>query len=170
MDIGNADIKTQRRNCRVPITPEGFVADYVPFYFASRSPMLFAIYKNNVPTFSGGQDEIIYLVTSIESILKHRLPFVFTDRNAALAFTNFSNSLNDLNTFIDWDLMEARMWADTPQEPDRMERRMAEFLVHQHVPWAAFIRVVASNKAKRQQAFSALSTIGAKTPIDTKPD
>ena len=52
-------------------------------YYAARSPMLYIISKGDVPTYSGGQDEIVYLVTSIERVLEEHLRFVFTDRNAA---------------------------------------------------------------------------------------
>ena len=44
------------------------------------------IAKSGVPSYEGGQDEIVYLVTSIEQIHQHDLPFVFTDRNAALGY------------------------------------------------------------------------------------
>ena len=94
VEVGNRGIKEQRRHRLVPIQPHGKVADYVPFYFAARSPMLYAIYKGNVPTYSGGQGEVVYLVTSTDAIVEHRLPFVYTDRNAALAFAQYSSDLS----------------------------------------------------------------------------
>ena len=41
-----------------------------------------------------------------------------------------------------------------------MERQMAEFLVHGHVPWSAFIGVAARNDEKCRQAEHALSSVG----------
>ena len=85
-EVGNVDVKQRRRNLAVPLPPTGCVADYVPFYFAARSPMLYIISKGDVPTYSGGQDEIVYLVTSIENVVEECLRFVFMDRNARPRF------------------------------------------------------------------------------------
>ena len=121
-EVGNADVKQRRRNLAVPLPPGGRVADYVPFYFAARSPMLYIISKGDVPTYSGGQDEIVYLVTSTEKAVEERLRFVFTDRNAALGFARYGDDLQVLDDYLDWELMEGLMWYDTADEPDRMER------------------------------------------------
>ena len=56
-DVGQQGIKAGRRLRQVPIVPGGVVADYVPFYFAARSPMLGSIHTGRVPTYSGGQEE-----------------------------------------------------------------------------------------------------------------
>src|SRR5690606_28302780 len=42
----------------------GTLADYVPFYFAPRSPMLYTIDRGNVEGYAGGQKSIVYLVTT----------------------------------------------------------------------------------------------------------
>ena len=44
-EVGQPDIKLKRRHRVVPIDPGGVVADYVPFYFAARSPMLGSIHQ-----------------------------------------------------------------------------------------------------------------------------
>lgn len=169
-EVGHADVKRRRRNLAVPLAPGGWVADYVPFYFAARSPMLFIISKGDVPTYSGGQEEIVYLVTSTEKVVEERLPFVFTDRNAALRIAAYGNDLQDLDDYVDWDLMEGRMWNNTADELDRQERRMAEFLVHGHVPWSAFIGVAACNDDKCQQVEHALASVGAKVLVTPRPE
>ena len=38
------------------------------------------------------------------------------------------------------------MWKNTSEEPDRLERRMAEFLVHRHVAWDLIVGVAAINE------------------------
>lgn len=107
-DVGNQDIKSRRRVRRVPVPPGGVVADYVPFYFAARSPMLYAIHMGNVDTYTGGQSELVYLVTSIDALVDHRLAAIFTDRNAALEVARFGTDLAIIDKYVDWDLMEAR--------------------------------------------------------------
>lgn len=43
------------------------------------------------------------------------------------------------------------MWKNTPGEPDRMERRMAEFLVHQSVPFGAILSIGVRTAPMRQK-------------------
>ena len=169
-EVGNVDVKRRRRGLGVPLAPSGCVADYVPFYFAARSPMLYIISKGDVPTYSGGQDEIVYLVASTDRIVEEGLRFVFTDRNAALDLASYGNDLRDLDDYLDWELMEGLMWHDTAEEPDRMERRMAEFLVHGHVPWSAFIGVATRNDEKCRQAQQALASVGAEILVTPRPE
>ena len=168
-EVGNQDIKEWRRQRRVPIPPGGVVADYVPFYFAARSPMLYAIHRGNVPTYDGGQNEIVYLVANIHTLGQHGLQFVFTDRNAALGHVvEFGSDPAELDEFVDWKLMEARMWSNTAQDPDRRDRRMAELLVYRRVPWSAITEVAARTKEIAERASEALASVGVKTPVVVK--
>lgn len=153
-------MKEQRRQRPVPIEPGRVIADYVPSYFAPRSPTMFAIHKGNVPEYRGGIDPLIYLVTTIERLMELGIDCVFTDGNAATGFTRFSGALADLDDLIDWPLMHERMWRDTPEDGDRRRRRMAECLASGPVPWAAFVEVAARSDERPREATDALATIG----------
>ncbi len=171
VEVGNQTIKEQRRNRTVPLPPHGVVADYVPFYFAARSPMLYSIYKGNVSTYVGGQDEVVYLVTDIDTIVDLGLPFVFTDRNAALQTATYSSNVAALDALIDWSLMESQWFMNTPSEPDRRERRMAELLVHHRVSWSAILGVAVKSDARARQVFEVLASVGANpVPVETRPN
>jgi hypothetical protein len=126
VEAGDLEVKARRKQRRVPLAPFGRVADYVPFYFAPRSPMLFALARGNVPTYSDGQDPLVYLVSSAEAIADAGQPCLFSDGNCASPLTQFFGDLGLLGSVIDWDLMTARMWANTSDDQDRMRRRMAE--------------------------------------------
>jgi len=121
-------------NRRVPAGPKGTVGDYVPFYFAPRSPMLYAINSGVVEGYADGQSPVIYLCSTAEAVRKAGLRWVFTEGHADMLFTDFFDDLKDLDK-VDWDLMQARYWNDTNDDPDRKRRRQAEFLVHQFFPW-----------------------------------
>ena len=134
VDIGHKDIKRHREEIQVGCGPGGVVGDYVPFYYAPRSPMLFSIKCGNVEGVSSDQRRLVYFVSSTEAAFDAGLECVLTDGNAAAAFSTFSADPSDLEGLIDWDLMEARQWANTMEDPDRRRRRMAEFLVHRAFP------------------------------------
>ena len=133
INIAHTSIQNQRWITSVPLSPYGTLHDYVPFYFAPRSPMLYAISKGRVQGYTGGQDEVVYLLSRTDIIHSHGLKYVFTNGHAIMAMTNFYNDLHDLNQ-IDWHIMRSMYWHDTEDDPDRKRRRQAEFLVYQFVP------------------------------------
>lgn len=133
--IGYSDLKERRARTMVPIGPGGTLSDYVPFYFAPRSPMLFVISRGGVPGYRDGQKPVVHLVASAEEVQKHKLEFVFSDGHAYVAFSQFFNDLTNLDR-IDWDIMKERYWNDTAEDGDRARRRNAEFLVHNFFPWS----------------------------------
>lgn len=168
-EVGNRAIKDRRRRATVPVGPGGVVADYVPFYFAPRSPMMFSIHKGNVTEYDGGIEALVYLVSSVERLTDLGLPIVITDRNAVLPYAAFFEGTDGL-VHVDWELMEAKMWTNTIDEPDRMERRMAECLVHQAVPWEA-VEAVCVRSAPRKAAVEAtLAATGDASTVRITPD
>lgn len=134
VDISDPEIQLRRSRTVVPCPPGGTLHDYVPFYFAPRSPMLYRIRNGGVPRFHGHQRELIYLVSTVASVKKMGLEYVFTDGHPIMKVSRYFNDLSQLFTNIDWDVMKAVMWADTPDDMDRKRRRQAEFLVKNYVP------------------------------------
>jgi len=169
VEVGHLDIKLRRRSRPALVGPGGVVADYVPFYFAPRSPMMYVIDRGGVPNYDGGCDELVYLTTTVERLLELGLRPIFTDRNAAVAYARFTDDVTHLEALVDWALMEAMWWYDTPAEPDRKERRMAECLVHRRVPWEAFQEVSAQNQQCARKAWGILSTAGVTTAVSVRP-
>lgn len=135
ISIAYPHIKERRAQTSVPMTPYGTLDEYVPFYFAPRSPMLYVNWKEKNPS-EYGEVCIVHLVSDCEAVAEARLKFTFTDGHATMQpLTSFYGRLGDLDK-IDWSVMESRMWTDTPSQPDRRRKRQAEFLVHQSFPWA----------------------------------
>lgn len=165
-EAGDPEIKERRRRQPVTCPPGGVVADYVPFYFAARSPMMYKLYAGGVPSFTGDHRDLVYFVSEVSHMLAADVPFAISDRNAAKALADFTNDvrvLGDLATdapqsdFVDWPLMKARMWNNTLEDGERMERRMAEFLVHGEVPFDLVVRVAARSddrKARIERLFA----------------
>lgn len=140
-DIAHEGIQDQRARKRVPCCAGGVLHDYVPFYFAPRSPMLYAIHKGFVKGYDQGQKPVIHLVFDAEAIEASDLAFTFTDGHAIMAYSDFYDDLDALAFAIDWELMESRYWSDTEEDPNRKCRRQAEFLVHQFCPWTLITEI-----------------------------
>jgi hypothetical protein len=153
--IHHQSIQTQRANKPVPCGPRGVIHDYVSFYFAPRSPMLYAIYKGNVQNYDEGQGPIIYLVSDAQNVRSSGARFVFTDGHAIMAMSEFFDDLSRLER-VDWSVMRAKMWNDTDRSPDRKRRRQAEFMIHRFCPWPLIRGIAVINNRMQRQVESVL--------------
>ncbi len=165
VSIAHKRIKERRLKKKVPIGAGGVLADYVPFYFAPRSPMLFTINKGNVEGYARGQEPIFHLVSSTEAVDAEGLDWVFTEGHAVMDYTDFFDDFADLNK-IDWPLMRSKFWFDRPEYPDRCRRREAEFLVHDFFPWKLVSEIGVCNTAIAQQVNKILA--GRKLPVSVQ--
>lgn len=168
VNIAHQHIKDRRARKIVPIPPDGVVADYVPFYFAPRSPMLFSISKGNVAGYQGGQSDVLHLVTSAEAILQSGLPFVFTDGHAEMDISHYYQDLRDLNK-IDWEVMRSKYWKDTNEDGDRKRRRQAEFLVREFFPFSLFGKIGTYNQTIARQVLALLSKTEPRPVVQAEP-
>ena len=132
--IAYQTLKDRRARTPVLVSAQGTLADYVPFHFTNRSPMLGAIHKGLVQSYSGGQREVLHLVSSVEKVIREDLRWCFTDGHAVEATTEFYEDIRNM-TRIDWPLIASWEWGKTLDDPDRMRRKQAEFLVHRFFPW-----------------------------------
>jgi hypothetical protein len=161
--ISHQHIKDRRAQKPVPCAPGGMVADYVPFYFAPRSPMLYSIHHGYVQDYQGGQSAILHLVASAEEVVRKGLAFTFTEGHAVMDISHFYSRLGDLDK-IDWDLMASRSWSDIIQDGDRKRRRQAEFLVHEFFPFTLFDSIGVINQTMSQKVTGLLQPL-AKKPV-----
>jgi ssDNA thymidine ADP-ribosyltransferase, DarT len=167
--IAYESVQIKRARTAVTCGPRGCLHDYVPFFFAPRSPMLYAIHKGKV-TCSNGQEGLACIVSSIENVQAAGLNFVFTDGHGIMApLTNFYDDLGNLDK-IDWKLMEAVYWRDTAEDPDRGRRRQAEFLVHEFFPWECVIGIGVNKASIIARVRDLLADLGESTEIKAKPN
>ena len=168
-NIAHATIQDRRAQTQVSCGPGGFLHDYVPFYFAPRSPMLYAIDRGNVEDCTEDQSDIVYLLSSAQGVADSGLEFVFTDGHGIMELSDFYDDLEDLDK-IDWDVMNARYWADTDDDPDRKRRRQAEFLVYKMLPWDRIEMIAVMNNEIKAQVEGIILSSSRKHPIKVKPD
>jgi hypothetical protein len=115
-------------NVNAPIITLG---DFIPFYFGVKMPMLYVIQNggNFVKTATPASD-IIYIVCSVEKIIKHHEDYYFSDGHATDSLTSFFDKtrIANLPGIIDWNAIRASYWGG--QENLNVKRKkQAEFLV-----------------------------------------
>jgi hypothetical protein len=158
--------------------PAGYIHDYVPFYFAPRSPMLMAINGGRVENCPHRQADIAYLVTTVEAIVESELPYVFYDYNATLDIATCYSDLKDLDK-IDWPLFYeqpcmdgyCKYWnsrVDIAKYVTRMETRQAEFLVHKSVPLNLISSVGIYNEEKAVEVRKIFEDADMDIPVEVK--
>jgi hypothetical protein len=158
--IAHQHIKDRRANRQVPTCLGGTLADYVPFYFAPRSPMLYSIYRGQVEGYKEGQGPVLHLVSTAEAVAEAELPFTYTEGHAEMKFSQFYEGLTDLRSRIDWNVMKATYWNDDPPGiVDRKRKRQAEFLVHGFFPWTLFSTIGVINEAMRTEVLQMLADV-----------
>ncbi len=167
-NIAHSQIQDRRANTFVPCAAGGCLHDYVPFYFAPRSPMLYAIHKGNVADYTEGQNPIIHLVSEAELVTANNLTFAFTDGHATMAYSEFYDDLQSLNK-IDWQIMQKKYWRDTQEDGDRKRRRQAEFLIHQYCPWQLIKEIGVINSTLESQVRSILQKFNCNNSIKVYP-
>lgn len=168
-DIAHGHLQDRRATTRVPCGSGGLLHDYVPFYFAPRSPMLYAIHMGNVAGCSKAQKDVAYLITSAELVRDNCDGFAFTDGHGIMRTTTFFDDLRHLKARIDWKIMEAKYWRDTNEDPDRKRRRQAEFLAFRFVPWSIIDSVAAMRPAEVVTIRKIMYEAGHKTPVEWRP-
>ncbi|WP_064088253.1 type II toxin-antitoxin system toxin DNA ADP-ribosyl transferase DarT [Legionella feeleii] len=180
-NIAHAGAQNLRSLRAVLDPPGGLLHDYVPFYFAPRSPMLSAIHNKRVDGCSLSQEEIIYFETTVEQLVKLGLEFIFYDMNATLTFSKAYTDLGLLPSVIAWDLITepptldgyCKYFHDIQSDPkyvDRRARRQAEFIVKDSIPLNCFTRIGVINSSVKNQVDRILLTHGLTLRVDVMTD
>jgi hypothetical protein len=88
---------------------------------------------------------------------------------AAAAVTQVFSDLSLLDSAVDWEVMRAQIWKNTAEDPDRMRRRMAEFLVHTRVPIDHLAGIAVRTESMMGQVNEALTAHGIALPVRVRP-
>jgi hypothetical protein len=138
--IGNTEIISRRDSRPVKIGPGGVLSDYVPFYFAPHSMMLFQIHTNQVKGCTASQKDIVFLVSSLQILKQQRVPFLFTDGHALMENTRYYEASTDLSA-LDWGTIKSKDFRKRMDDFDRSRRYQAECLVHRNVHLGAILGI-----------------------------
>ncbi len=123
------------------------LGEYIPFYFANRTPMLYVVQNGfnmvaPIPAVS-----IVYCVSSVQKIIDLQLDFVFTDGHAVDSFSAqyTTTDIQNIDTILDNNAINAKYWRDE-NDLDRKRRKEAEFLVLGDIPQEAILGFITYNE------------------------
>jgi len=167
--IGFPTLIASRNETEVPIAPCGNLSHYIPFYFTVKSPMLYVIAQANDPeVIRTPQNEIIYLVSSLEKLMEHSCNFVFTDRHAKLAYAKFYNQIHDIGK-LNWDIIKSAKWG-RQYGNERIEIKQAECLVQKFIPVQALLGIACKDDEMAETIKRELLKKQLNLPVKIKPE
>lgn len=123
-------VQEQRKTHPVPVSPNGTIHDYVPFYFSSLSPMLYAIKNGNIDDVK--MQDLVFFKSTVQAVETSDCKFVFTDGHGIMALSEYYNDIANLDR-ISWDVVKAKYWNDFT---DGKRLRQSEFLVYNKFDWS----------------------------------
>ncbi len=153
--MGSPDVINRRDTALVKCYPDTVVNDYVPFYFAVRTPMLYNI-KTGRQVPQRPQEDVVYLCCRLTDLATDAFQWCFTDGNAAVAITRFFSDVKDLDQ-LDWRSIHTDDFRNENADGDidRVRKKHAEFLVKDHVP-IIHIRAIVVKTAEVQTKVKTL--------------
>ena len=170
VSIGDNNLIRQRNDYPVGINPpNGNLGEYIPFYFGPLSPMLYNIITGYRGITKRSQDEIVYIVCSVNVIANQCEGWCFTDGHAKNSISEFYNDLKYLSN-IDWEIVAEKYWNNTEEDFDRMRKKQAEFLVKDYVPVNCISGIVVYDKDNKLFVEKIVSKLDLEIPVLINPD
>ena len=127
VSIGDNQV-IERRNER-PVN--GYrLCDYIPFYFGTRSPMLYVIQHGYNGVCRVEPENIVYCVVRIDDLISNNVDCIFTDGHALSKLTKFyeKNLLSSINEIVKYDDVYSAQW-NLESDLDLKRRKEAELLI-----------------------------------------
>ena len=144
ISIGDGSLIGTRKN--FVLNNGKLLGEYIPFYFAYKTPMLYVVQKGYNQVKPIAPEEIVYCVTSVQKILEFNIDFIFTDGHA---FDRFSTQytprdIEKISEIIDWEAIKAKYW-NIESDLDLKRRKEAEFLVLGDIPIECILGYIVFN-------------------------
>ncbi|RWH48029.1 MAG: DUF4433 domain-containing protein [Mesorhizobium sp.] len=173
--IGMSNIKARRLNeLSLSCHPNLRVGHCTPFYFCSRSVMLYLIYRRNEElTYKGGQEPIIHLEADLNATITwaqaNQRRWAFTLSNAGAYYFEDRSDVARLGD-INWDAVQARQWSGNGVSRSVKEGKQAEFLIEQAFPWYLVERIAVFSQGYVGAVSAAMQGAAHRPAIEIKRD
>jgi ssDNA thymidine ADP-ribosyltransferase, DarT len=168
-ETADSELKLKRRTFPMPVSTGGVLGDFVPFYFAPRSPMLLKLATGRVANYSGGQDPLVFWVIDIDQVMASGRTCLATDGHPVARLSRFLEDRQSIEDGVDWEVMALDFWNDTDADGDRERRRQAEFLVHSSLDLRLTLGVGVRNQAVVDAVNDKFLAAGRDLPVHVRP-
>ena len=159
INIGHRQLISDRHEHLIPIRHAGSLGEYVPFYFAGHSPMLYLIKNGYQGVTQVPQNDIVFLVCKMDRIIDEGLEYVFSDRNAKISIANFYTDPVDLEQ-LNWDCIKAKDWRNDADNLARRDLKQAEFLIRNFVPVGCIYCLVVKTDERKAYFEEIITKLG----------
>ena len=158
INIGHQQLIADRHEYPVGLDGAGNLGEYVPFYFAGHTPMLYLIMNGYKGVEQRRQEDIVFFVSSLDMVKEEGLEYIFTDMNAKRAFANFYDDEADFDK-IKWDIVRSRDWSNH-YGIGRQDYKQAEFLVRNSVPVSCIEALVVKTEERQIYFQGIIDSLG----------
>jgi ssDNA thymidine ADP-ribosyltransferase, DarT len=173
VEVGMSNIKKARLARPVECHPGLMVGGCVPFYFCSRSVMLYLLHMSNHPDLGWreGQEPIVHLEADLREAVAwadhNRRRWAFSLSNARAVYAEFRRDLDNLGE-IDWGAVAANTWSGNGVPVDTKENKQAEFLVDRSFPWRLVTRIGVLSRRMFGEVQDVLATARHKPKVEIR--
>jgi hypothetical protein len=167
--IGMGSIKQRRLALPVTCQPGANVGEFVPFYFCSKSIMLYVIHCANHPelAYRGGQQPIVHLEADVHRVVAwaeaNGRRWAFSLSNAGAYYAQFRTGWDHLDE-INWGAVAATDF----RTADVKEGKQAEFLVEGSFPWNLVERIGIHSQGIAPRVANAMKGTAHRPKIEVK--
>ncbi len=155
-------VQQQRQLHPVPVSPNGTIHDYVPFYFNSLSPMLYTIKNGNIDGVK--MQDLVFFKSTVQAVEAAGCKFAFTDGHGIMMLSDYYNDLADLDK-IPWNVVNASYWNDFL---DGRRLRQSEFLVYEKFDWDLVETIGVYNNDMLNKVTTLIGLLPYKPSIEVK--
>ena len=110
------------------------------------------------------QKDLVYLCTHIRNIIEGCSSWCFTDGHAKDSLTSYYNRIEDLVN-VEWSIVGMKYWYNDENNPDRMRRKQAEFLVKNHIPIKCISGIIVYDQSVKEKIVAFMVETGCVLPI-----
>lgn len=163
--IGMHELKAHRLTRPVEGHDALTVGGCVPFYFCSKSFMLYILHKANHSSlaYRGGQGPIVHLEADLRAVVdwanSQTRRWAFTLGNASANYAEFRTSLDQIGD-VNWSAVVGSDFS-TPATKDA---KQAEFLLEGGFPWGLVERIGVIDRTVAQAVLGALGAVDCHRP------
>jgi hypothetical protein len=109
-------------------------------------------------------NDIVILVSSLHHLVARGIPFVYSDRTATLAIADFKSDMSTINS-LPWNLWQADDFRRDDSRPDKIERYLAEALVHHSLPVSALKGIVCYGEQRKLEMEELIARADLAIPV-----